>query len=399
MKTGVAGDLVIDETNAFDADMFAATWRPIVATLCYVFMSATDDAVQSRVVDGFHQCAQVAAHYRIPEAFDRIVFVLSSITTLASEKPPNTSLNTEVQVDHKSIVVSELAVRYGREYKPQLATVLLFRILNGHEDAMQDSWVHIVRILRNLFVNSLISFSVPEIGGKLELPPIPLQTPSLVSDHEERTGDGGIFSAFTSYISSYAADDPPDPSPEELENTLCTVDCIKACRCDGLLSNIFNLPTESLRLVVAALLSQLPEEPSPIVVVKPERPSSTQIRPVVPRPSQSSAAYNPSTLFLLEFATILTLRDNETVAVVGESLTASLQTVIRDASNLHPLTSSRVVHYLLALLGLGFVSSSCTWRLFLITDSDRNTISCVRQLCCMQYRALTTPPSNSLLLP
>ena len=357
MKTGAAGDLTIYETNVFDADMFAATWRPIVATLCYVFMSATDDAVQSRVVDGFHQCAQIAAHYKISEAFDRMVFVLSSITTLASEKPPNTSLNTEVPVDQKTVIVSELAVRYGREYKPQLATVLLFRILNGHEDAIHDSWVHILRILRNLFVNSLISFSGPEIGGKLELPPIPLQIPSLVTDREERASDSGIFSAFTSYISSYAADDPPDPSPEELENTLCTVDCISACRADRVLSNIFKLPTESLQLVVAALLSQLPEEPSPIVAVKPERPASIPNRSEVPRPGRSNAVYNPSTVFLLEFATILALRDEDTVSAVGESLTAALQTAIRDASNLHPLTSSRMVHYLLDLLRLAFVST------------------------------------------
>ena len=357
MKTGAAGGLMIHETNTFDADMFAATWRPIVATLCYVFMSATDDAVQSRVVDGFHQCAQIAAHYKIPAAFDRVVFVLSSITTLATEKPPNTSLNTEVPVDQKSVVVSELAVRYGREYKPQLATVLLFRILNGHEDAIRDSWIHIIHILRNLFINSLISFSGPEMSAKLGLPPIPLQIPSLATDREERTSDSGIFSAFTSYISSYAADDPPDPSPEELENTLCTVDCITACRTDQVLSNICKLPTGSVQLVVAALLSQLPEEPSPIVVVKPERSTSTPNRPEVSRPSRSNAVYNPSTVFLLEFATFLTLRDEDTVSTAGESLNASLQTAIRDASNLHPLTSSRMVHYLLDLLRLAFVSN------------------------------------------
>jgi golgi-specific brefeldin A-resistance guanine nucleotide exchange factor 1 len=398
LKTGAAGDLSIQETNAFDADMFAATWRPIVATLSYVFMSATDDAVQSRVVDGFHQCAQIAAQYKVTEAFDRIVFVLSSITTLASEKPPNTSLNTEVQVDQKSVIVSELAVRYGREYKPQLATVLLFRILNGHEDAIHESWVHIIRILRNLFVNSLITFSGQETGGNLELPPIPLQIPSQVIDREERTSDSGIFSAFTSYISSYAADDPPDPSPEELENTLCTVDCIKACSSDRILSNIFSLPTESVQLVVTALLSQLPEEPSPIVVVKAERPTSTPSHPDVTRSSRSNAAYNPSTVFLLEFATILTLRDKDTVDAAGESLTASLQTAIRDASNLHPLTTSRMVHYLLDLLRLAFVSHPAHHH-YCMTNSDRNTISCVRLSCCMQYPALMILPLTTPLPP
>lgn len=358
MKTGAAGELSIYETNAFDADMFAATWKPIIATLSYVFMSASDDAVQSRVVDGFHQCAQIAAHHKLSEAFDRIVFILSSISTLASERPPDTSLNTEVEVDKKSVTVSELAVRYGRDYKPQLATVLLFRILNGHEDAIRDSWVLVVRILRNLFINSLISFPTVEVSEKLELPPIPLQVPSQVINREERTSESGIFSAFTSYISSYAADDPPDPSAEELESTLCAVDCIKACDSDRVLSNIFALPTESVKQIVAALLSQLPEETSPIVIVKAERPVSAPNRQEATRYARAGAAYNPSTVYLLEFATILTLRDKDTIAAAGESLTATLQTVVRDASNLHPLASTRAVHYLLELLRLSFVSQN-----------------------------------------
>ncbi|KAK5162607.1 GDP/GTP exchange factor for ARF, partial [Cryomyces antarcticus] len=61
VKTQSATDLVICDTNIFDADMFSATWKPVIATLTYVFMSATDDAVFSRVVTGFDQCAQIAA--------------------------------------------------------------------------------------------------------------------------------------------------------------------------------------------------------------------------------------------------------------------------------------------------------------------------------------------------
>ena len=34
---------------------------------------------------------------------------------------------------------------------------------------------------------------------------------------------------FSSFLSSYAADDPPEPSEEELESTLCSVDCIDSC--------------------------------------------------------------------------------------------------------------------------------------------------------------------------
>ena len=67
---------------------------------------------------------------------------------------------------------------------------------------------------------------------------IPLQTPSQVIDRGSRSADIVFFSAFTSYISSYAADDPPEPSEEELESTLCAIDCVKSCNMDIVLRNI-----------------------------------------------------------------------------------------------------------------------------------------------------------------
>lgn len=95
-----------------------------------------------------------------------------------------------------------------------------------------------IRIWLNLFNNSLISSFSPSNLPSLPLPSIPLQTPSQVIDRGARNADTGFFSAFTSYISSYAADDPPEPSDEELESTLCTIDCIKQCNMTAVFENI-----------------------------------------------------------------------------------------------------------------------------------------------------------------
>lgn len=237
MKTSAAGDLVICDTNIYDSEMFSATWRPVVATLAYVFMSASDDAVFSRVVQGFDQCAQIAARYGLTEALDRIVFCLASISTLATENPPSTSLNTEVQVDKGTIMVSELAVKFGRDFRAQLATVVLFRVLTGNEAAIGQSWKYIIRILHNLFINALIPPFADRLISDFNMTPIPLQPPSQIVERDSR-GESGLLSAFTSYLSSYAADDPPEPSEEELENTLCTVDCIEACKINYVLENL-----------------------------------------------------------------------------------------------------------------------------------------------------------------
>ncbi|KAI9759743.1 MAG: hypothetical protein M4579_002128 [Chaenotheca gracillima] len=349
LKTASAGDVVLCPTNIFDADMFRATWKPIVATLSYVFMSASDDAVFSRVVTGFDQCAQIAAHYGLTDALDHVIYCLSSISTLAQDKSPNTALNTEVQVKDHRVMVSEMAVKFGRDFKAQLATVVLFRVVTANEAVVRRGWKHIVDTWLNLFVNSLISPGFAPMDKDLDIPPIPIQSPSQVIDRGQRSSDSGIFSAFTSYLSSYAADDPPEPSDEELESTLCTVDCISACHLEDIFFNIAQLPLEPLQALVSALLAKLPEENSPVViVVKPEVPAAQF--PNGQRPTTKGVVYDPTVVYVLELATIIALRDESTVKNIGKMVAEALQAVIRDANNVHPTVVSRSVFYLLRLL-------------------------------------------------
>ena len=143
VKIQTSENLTICETNIYDADMFAATWRPVIATLNYVFVSATEDAVFQRVIAGYNQCAQIAARYNISECLDHIILSLAKISTLATETPPTTTLNTEVQASGKSIMVSKFAVDFGRDNKAELATLVLFRIINGTEIAIRDGWTHV----------------------------------------------------------------------------------------------------------------------------------------------------------------------------------------------------------------------------------------------------------------
>ena len=144
LKAQTAGDLTLCLTNIFDADMFEATWKPVLATLSYVFMSASEDAVYQRVVAGFDQCAQIASKYGLTKVIDHIIFCLATISSLSSQALSNTSLNTEVQVGQKSVMVSELAVKFGRDYRAQLATVVLFKgVIAGNEAIIEGGWKHV----------------------------------------------------------------------------------------------------------------------------------------------------------------------------------------------------------------------------------------------------------------
>ncbi|RMY82631.1 hypothetical protein D0862_11958 [Hortaea werneckii] len=353
IKTQTASDLVICETNIYDADMFAATWRPIIATLNYVFVSATEDTVFQRVILGYQQAAAIAAKYGVSECLDQIIHSLARISGLATEHPPDTSLNTEVQASGKSIMVSKFAVDFGRDNKAELATLVLFRIINGNESAIRDGWTQIVRIIINLFVNSLIPTSFTSISRDLDLPPIPLQSPAHVIERNDKANEGGLFSAFTSYVSSVMNDEPPEPNDQEIEATLCTVDCINACRFEEILGNVSELPVGSLESLTMSLLSHLPESESPRVIsVKPELPAPTPLRGNGTKLSQNldQPVYDPAVVYVLELATILALRDEETITALGSDVADALQAVIRDAERLHPVALSRTVFYLLSLL-------------------------------------------------
>ena len=147
-------------------------------------------------------------------------------------------------------------------------------------------------------------------------------------------------------------DEPPEPNDQEIEATLCTVDCISACRFEEILGNVSELPVESLKSLTLSLLSHLPEHDSPrVIAVKPEIPAPTPLRANGTKtPTNERPIYDPAVVYVLELATILALRDDETISALGSDVAKALQTVISDAERLHPVALSRTVFYLLSLL-------------------------------------------------
>ncbi|KAH6607901.1 hypothetical protein Trco_004214 [Trichoderma cornu-damae] len=369
LKSETAGHLFPCDTNIYDADMFAATWKPVVSALSYVFMSATDDAVFARIVTGFDECARIATKYGNVEALDQIVYCLSHITTLATRVPFNTSLNTEVQVGDGSVMVSELAVKLGRDFRAQLAVLVLFRVVIGSEAHIHHGWKHIIQIWIHLFLNSL----APPLSSTglptLPIPAIPLQTPSQVIDRATRSNDIGFFSVFTSYISSYAADDPPEPSDEELESTLCTVDCIKSCNIDKVLNNISKLPTARVDILVQSLLEQLPQsDHSAVIGVKQDNVAVAS--PTGPIPSTRIPSYDPTAPFILELCTILTIRDGGCAANTSKQVLDAIHGILRDYGQWHGITISRAAFYGLTILKSGYDHDFVNVPIFLHTISS-----------------------------
>lgn len=123
-----------------------------------------------------------------------------------------------------------------------------------------------------------------------------------------------------------------------------------------------DMPPQPLKSLVLALLKQLPENSSPVVIiVKPDLPSPTPANLDWLRQDSGHPIYDPSIVYILEFATTIAMRSDESVAAVGQDVAGALQSVVRDAANVHPLIVSRAAFYLLQLLNASQVrNQSCS---------------------------------------
>jgi brefeldin A-resistance guanine nucleotide exchange factor 1 len=121
------------------------------------------------------------------------------------------------------------------------------------------------------------------------------------------------------------------------------------------------MPSESLGAFTQSLLSYLPPddvENSPkVIVVKPPIASPTPIRPNGQKPQPTTPDYDPALVCVLELATVLATRDQDSVSSFGKDVAQSLKSVIHDADNLHPVTVGRASYYLLNLLKASDVST------------------------------------------
>lgn len=148
------------------------------------------------------------------------------------------------------------------------------------------------------------------------------------------------------------------------------------------------MPPRGRESLVHALLKQLPEQSSPVViVVRPEKPAPTPIRTNGHRSNVSSPAYDPSVVFVLELSTILATRDSESVTLLGQAVADALQAIVRDAANAHPLILSRAVFYLLYLLNASQVRCCAPGEAAPLTF-DRITPLFERLLCFTPSQAI-----------
>lgn len=336
-----AGSLTVCRTNAYDEAMFRSTWKPLVATLTFVFQSATDDAVFSRVIGGLSQCANIAAHYGLTEVIDQIIGSLAKMTLLAAEQIPSIENNTVVEVDKQKVTVSDLGVAFGREFKAQLATVILFRICNGNEKAIRSAWAPIFDIFSSLLVNSMLPASFSPLHRYMKISTIPLPPPIQSTKTVQRNQESSFFNSLSSYLSSYTSDEPSPPTSEEIESTMCTFDCINSCHLEIIAANILSLESDALDALIDYLLSPADQAPSTAAIGTLLAQGTAADQPQL--------IYDPALLLKLELATALSLTNGEHTMRFGDRVLLRLSDITVHADQNHYLMTERALTYSLRL--------------------------------------------------
>lgn len=124
-----------------------------------------------------------------------------------------------------------------------------------------------------------------------------------------------------------------------------------------LLTNHRNLPASALEALVEALLDELPDDDNPAVpaiTVKTEgMPSSP---PSTPKVASKRPAYDPAIVYILEFSTVIALRNNETIDLLGKRVSEALQAVLRESGRYHSILVARAAFYQFSILKASYVS-------------------------------------------
>lgn len=111
-------------------------------------------------------------------------------------------------------------------------------------------------MFQNLFLHSLLPvrmLQMEDFLGGVSMIPLRGTQPQRPAGR----GDGGLLSALSSYLMTpYGASTEslvPEATDSDVENTLCTIDCITSCRLDELYSQIMCVLADVFKLLLTSI--------------------------------------------------------------------------------------------------------------------------------------------------
>lgn len=255
----------------FDSRIFQKTAKYIISTLVNMFDTDTHDGIVIRMMSTVEKCATIAKFFGFDDIVNSVIDITSHMTTLTGLKKQNvlvptdeeiSSVKLKVKQQDKPITVSRLSVTFGRDFKSQVGLITLVHVLKRSGYKVSPEWKHALQCLFELFKYDLVNpNSFPEFQGRLDLEPLRAPKPDYVLNENKISNEGGLLSTFSSYFKGLS-DDTPEPTEEEIECTLSTLECINSSGLSNLLRNISKTESSNIDAMVELLLDYLPDEKS-----------------------------------------------------------------------------------------------------------------------------------------
>ena len=147
-------DIKIEEV---DKVLLSLVFPQIISTIFHIFHHAREDQVITTLIGYVYKLTQICLKFELHSEIRKIIDKLIKFTTLThTPKNLNEILITEVKLDNKTeIYVSDYACSFGRDFKAQLSTVVLFKIIKKNNLKLKN-WDKIVEIIERLYQYSLI---------------------------------------------------------------------------------------------------------------------------------------------------------------------------------------------------------------------------------------------------
>lgn len=254
----------------FDKLFFEGSVDVIIETLIKVFKEASDDNIITKLMSSIDKCANICITYGLAKPVNVLIEQLTAITHLTEKSfpPPHPDENirreipiTQISIEKKegAISISDMAVYFGRDFKAQLAAVVLFRLIKKADCKVSQSWDGVVKIILTLLENCLINPNLfCEFQKKVNLAPLAKVKPRFIIQGTKPLNNSGILSTFSSFLKGYS-DEPPEPSDQEIESTLSTIDCVRSINVPGIFDTVSKGSQAELKQFVDLLVSNLPE--------------------------------------------------------------------------------------------------------------------------------------------
>ncbi|AET37598.1 Arf family guanine nucleotide exchange factor GEA2 Ecym_1365 [Eremothecium cymbalariae DBVPG len=264
----VIEDFGYDSLLFFDKCIFDHVGSLIVSTLFKIFDVASDDHISTRMLTTIDKCSQLSGFFGFNKLYNEILLEMIKITTLTGERRrllknyefediPVVQIHIEDTME--TIVVSSISVRLGQDFKGQLSTVVLSRILqnNQRNPITEDVWRQLINVTIILYENLMINPNIyPDLQQVLSLEPLP--KPSAEYEINKSKYTKGLFSTFASYLKG-----DEEPTEEEISWSLKGLECILNSKfIISTFRNKQNLNPDIIRLLLDSLKMEYNSENS-----------------------------------------------------------------------------------------------------------------------------------------